>query len=93
MTNNPLLNEHDDGEVLPNFDAIQPEHIVPALKQRLDEARTLNPKMTALSLPCPFPVNARLPKSSHRIFVTCLSILVDFNPSQKSTAAFMGPTV
>lgn len=39
MNENPLLSDEKQGEVLPDFKAIQPAHIVPALKQRLDEAR------------------------------------------------------
>ena len=39
MNENPLLSDEKQGEVLPDFKAIQPDHIVPALKQRLDEAR------------------------------------------------------
>ena len=39
MSDNPLLAVHESGESLPDFEAIKPEHIVPAVKQRLAEAR------------------------------------------------------
>lgn len=39
MSDNPLLAVHESGESLPDFEAMKPEHIVPAVKQRLAEAR------------------------------------------------------
>lgn len=39
MTENPLLQTAHSGECLPDFEAIKPQHILPAVKQRLAEAR------------------------------------------------------
>lgn len=39
MTDNPLLQTTSTGESLPNFAAIEPEHIVPAMEQRIAEAK------------------------------------------------------
>ncbi|RUO73724.1 oligopeptidase A [Idiomarina seosinensis] len=39
MTHNPLLQTNASGESLPDFEAINPEHIKPAMEQRINEAK------------------------------------------------------
>ncbi|MGM0480338.1 MAG: oligopeptidase A [Pseudomonadota bacterium] len=39
MTDNPLLQTQTNGESLPDFAAIEPKHIVPAMEQRIAEAK------------------------------------------------------
>ncbi|MGM0526349.1 MAG: oligopeptidase A [Pseudomonadota bacterium] len=39
MTNNPLLQTNTSGESLPDFEAIKPAHIKPAMEQRITESK------------------------------------------------------
>jgi len=55
LSNNPLLDFQD----LPRFDAIQPEHIAPALDELLAQASDALEQVTAPDFPCDWVALAR----------------------------------